>query len=304
MFDLTMIVYLAILIGLFTFKMGWSALLGATNAGSAPAPAPSLLAGFGLKRRAAMPEIDEDVAPKERNTAYIGESSEPLSIETIIADMQNDSVSFLLDGEAEMRPSQKAEQFSGNNGLSGEILTGPADHLPDIEDAEDDEAFGDDLPEGDVIDAEVLELESTQGNLDPSNEDQGLPLSEPDTDPAEVVETPEVMDDHADEDNIFLDVADEETAGEEEETYTVYEAAGSDGEAVRVADFDASQDRLTIQYHAEADPVTGEPLDPCLTVAYVAHADLTSVQIYGAEIATLEGDAGITAADITLARID
>jgi len=103
--------------------------------------------------------------------------------------------------------------------------------------------------------------------------------------------------------NIFLGDADEASEGVAAETYTVFEIESPEAPPARITDFDPAEDRLHIQYCAQDDPETGDPIAPELTVGYDADADMTSVSIFGAAIATLAGRAGITAADVTLSEI-
>jgi hypothetical protein len=70
--------------------------------------------------------------------------------------------------------------------------------------------------------------------------------------------------------------------------------------AAHIDGFDAGSEALEIEYLADFDPETGAPLEPEVSVAYDAEADLTTIALDGAAVAELPGDAGLTAADITL----
>lgn len=111
------------------------------------------------------------------------------------------------------------------------------------------------------------------------------------------------IDGGAGDDNIFLGDGDEATGGTGADSFQVFEIESPDAPAANITDFSASEDSLHVHYHAQTDPDTGDPVDPGLSVAYDADTDVTSVSLFGGEIATLAGDAGITAADVTLTEI-
>lgn len=113
----------------------------------------------------------------------------------------------------------------------------------------------------------------------------------------------DVIDGGAGNDNIFLGDGDIGTGGEGADIFSVYEIMDPDQPAANITDYDAEMDQLFIQYYETADPVTGQVDDPELDVSYDADADLTLVTLNGQEIATLSGDARVTADDITLTPI-
>lgn len=123
------------------------------------------------------------------------------------------------------------------------------------------------------------------------------------TNPAEMGRGLDVVDGGAGDDNIFLGDGDEATGGEGADSFTVFEVASPDAPPARITDFDAATDSLHIQYIGRDDPDTGAPLDPGLALRYDADADETRVSIFGADIAALDGDAGLTVEAITLTRL-
>jgi Ca2+-binding RTX toxin-like protein len=123
------------------------------------------------------------------------------------------------------------------------------------------------------------------------------------TSPSQMGRGLDIVDGGAGDDNIFLGDGDVATGGEGADVFTVYDVVSPDAPPAHITDFDASSDALHIQYFGRDDPGTGDPIDPGLAVAYDADADTTSVSLFGARIATLDGDAGITEAAVTLTEI-
>lgn len=103
-------------------------------------------------------------------------------------------------------------------------------------------------------------------------------------------------------DNLFVgdDAVDEADSAE---TFTVYPVTSEGAPGTDISDFNPAEDSLHIQYYGRDDPETGAPLDPQLAVTYDPDSDMTHVRIFGATVATLPGDAGITEADVSLTRI-
>lgn len=100
--------------------------------------------------------------------------------------------------------------------------------------------------------------------------------------------------------NIFegLDEIVPELSGDE--TFTVHDFDGPGAPVAYVDDFDPSIDTLYIQCRPVFDAQAGGTVLPELDVLYDAQAGLTRITLDGVEVATLEGDAGITVADIAV----
>ena len=113
----------------------------------------------------------------------------------------------------------------------------------------------------------------------------------------------DVIDGGAGDDNIFLGDGDEATGGTGADTFQVFEIESPDAPAANITDFNPAEDSLVVNYYAQTDPDTGDPIDPDLSVGYDSDTDVTSVSLFGSTIATLAGDAGITEADVTLTEI-
>lgn len=97
------------------------------------------------------------------------------------------------------------------------------------------------------------------------------------------------------EDNLFRGLDEAETGGEDGAGFTVYDLADPEAPPAHVAEFDPARDTLHIQYAAATAP--------SLAIAHDAAAALTVVSLNGVPVATLDGDPGIGAADITLSEM-
>lgn len=115
-----------------------------------------------------------------------------------------------------------------------------------------------------------------------------------------------------DDDNIFGDV----TMTDEDALYEAQDRAGSQRplavydltdpatEAAYLDGFDATEEAIRIEYLPSFDPETGFLTEPELAVSYDADLDLTTISLDGATVAELDGDAGLSAADIELVPME
>jgi len=87
------------------------------------------------------------------------------------------------------------------------------------------------------------------------------------------------------------------------ELETVVEVLGPDAIAAHFEDFDGVTDTLEIQYSASAFGIEENDPAPDVEVAYDTDADVTTVALDGAEVATLAGDVALAPGDITVTEI-
>lgn len=234
---------------------------------------------------------------EDTNVAYLLADSDDTLVATDGDDFAdggagNDTVTT-LDGD------DKIDGGAGNDtlraGAGDDDIWGGAGDDRIYGHGDDDTVFGgdgDDVIEGGYGDDEVF---GGDGNDTISSDTL--------TSPSQLSRGIDVIDGGAGDDNIFLGDGDEALGGEGADTFQVFEIIDPDAPPASIADFDAAEDSLVVNYYAQNDPDTGDPIDPDLTVGYDSDTDVTSVSIFGSTIATLDGDAGITEADVTLTEI-
>ncbi|TYB81797.1 calcium-binding protein [Maritimibacter fusiformis] len=113
----------------------------------------------------------------------------------------------------------------------------------------------------------------------------------------------DVLDGGDGDDVLILGAGDLATGGEGADEFHVYDIDSPDASPAEVTDFEPRTDAIHVLYVANTDPDTGEVEVPEIGVSFDDEADETVVTLNGHAVATLAGDAGITADDVVLTPI-
>ncbi len=100
-------------------------------------------------------------------------------------------------------------------------------------------------------------------------------------------------------DSLHVAGGDQAEGGEGADSFFLYDPT-SDGSTGQITDFNASEDMIAVFYSPQADPVTGDPVDPVVSVTVTGDGTGAVLSLNGVAIGTITGGQGLTADDIAL----
>ncbi len=103
-------------------------------------------------------------------------------------------------------------------------------------------------------------------------------------------------------DSLLLGIGDEGTGGDGADTFIIDQAVIGEGTST-INDFTAGEDILQIEYDQETDPITGDPVEPTVTVTNFADGTGATILINGVAVAEVTGAQDLDPTDVSLIPI-
>lgn len=103
-------------------------------------------------------------------------------------------------------------------------------------------------------------------------------------------------------DTLFLSGTDSGTGGTGNDSFVIEETIEA-GETATITDYASADDTITVQYVAETDPVTGDPIVPTLTTTNYTDGVGSVISLDGEAILNIDGTADFDVSTITLESV-